>query len=77
MSKFLYPSQAVIEDAVLTNRLPELQQYLHDRGESARGDYSYLEKTGVNMAVEYIRDKHMERGKELLSKLVGIDPFII
>ena len=57
----------------MTNRIPELQQYLHDRGESARGDYSYLEKIGVDKAVAYIRANDMDRAKELLSKLVRVN----
>ena len=65
-------SQAVIEDGILTNRILELQQYLHDRGESARGDYSNLQKAGLEKAVVFMREKEMERAKEILKKLVRI-----
>ena len=54
----------------MTNRIPELQQYLHDRGEPAKGDYSNLEKAGVGKAVAYMRGRAMEKAKDMLAKLV-------
>ena len=54
----------------MTNRIPELQHYLHDRGESARGEYSKLEKSGIGKAVVYMKEGDMERAKEIIAKLV-------
>ena len=54
----------------MTNRILELQHYLHDRGESARGEYSKLEKSGIGKAVVYMKEGDMERAKEIIAKLV-------
>ena len=56
----------------MTNRLPELQQYLYDRGESSRGEYCKLEKSGIEKAVVYMRGEEMEKAKDIFTKLVGI-----
>ena len=64
--------QTVIEDGIMTNRVPELQQYLIHRGEYSRADYSTLKSVGVTLAIQYIKYQNMGKARELIVKLVSM-----
>lgn len=56
----------------MKNIVPELQQYLLQRGEYSRADYLQLKIFGSDIAVNYIKYDNMEKAKEIFIKLVSV-----
>jgi hypothetical protein len=67
-----YYLQTVIEDGVMKNILPDLQQYLLQKKEYSRGSYQQIKSTCVSLATNYIKYGNMGKAKEILLKLVTI-----
>ncbi|KAL3867490.1 hypothetical protein ACJMK2_044692 [Sinanodonta woodiana] len=64
--------EAVIEEGIFSNRIPELQIHLQERGESAKGKYSNLKKTAIIKALKHLAAGNIRKAKKLISNL-GID----
>ncbi|XP_053405680.1 spatacsin-like isoform X2 [Mercenaria mercenaria] len=61
--------ETVIEDGVMKNVIPDLQQYLLQKKEYSRAGYSEIKSTCVALATNYIKYGNMDKAKEIFMKL--------
>ncbi|KAH3730075.1 spatacsin-like isoform X1 [Dreissena polymorpha] len=62
-------TEMVIEDGIMKNKIPYLQQYLLQSEQSKRADFSDICSTGIALALNYIKHQRIDKAKELISKL--------
>jgi len=60
----------VIEEGILNNSIPEIQEYFLQRGDPTQAEYRHICAVGTAAALAYIKLRSMEKAKQLLAKMV-------
>ncbi|WAQ97766.1 SPTCS-like protein [Mya arenaria] len=62
-------TMTVIEDGIVKNKMPELQQYFLQRENHELADYSNLCSQGLQLTLKYIKSHDLQKAKQLLTRM--------